>query len=422
MKAFIPALVFIAVLLLIDLYAFKALKLVTSGWQRASWRTALHATYWITSVGAHIMVLYAFLTYRQAQENIDYFFFFMGFGILLMLFIPKLIVVVFHLVDDLLHLFRRVATWFIQSEQPEMRGGGALTRWQFLTRIGWVLAAIPFIGIVYGMARGRYQFRVERETLRFSHLPEGFHGLKIVHISDIHIGSFFNNHEAVQRGIDMINALEPDVVCFTGDMVNNYAAELDGWIPMLSQIKARYGKYSVLGNHDYGDYVPWPDAETKSRNLEALKQKHREMGFRLLLNEREILSGQDGGVIEILGIENWGLGGFSQYGKLQEAMRGSDPSRFQLLLSHDPSHWDAEVRSKTSIDLALAGHTHGMQFGVEIPGIVKWSPVKYRYPRWGGLYREGSQCLYVNRGFGYIGFPGRVGMPPEITLLELHRA
>ncbi len=258
--------------------------------------------------------------------------------------------------------------------------------------------------------------------MSFANLPAWADGLRIVHISDIHIGSFFNNHDAVQRGIDMVNELKPDLILFTGDMVNNYADELVGWEDTLSKLNARLGKFSILGNHDYGDYVTWPNAEVRAENIEKLKQYHKKIGFRLLLNEKVNFGAENDESIEILGVENWGLGGFSQYGKLSEAMKDSDEKKFQILLSHDPSHWDAEVMGKTSIEITLSGHTHGMQFGVEIPGIIKWSPVKYRYPRWGGLYTVGKQHLYVNRGFGYIGFPGRVGMPPEITFFELQKA
>jgi predicted MPP superfamily phosphohydrolase len=422
MKSYLPLILFIAILLVIDLYAFKSLRLISSGWGKPILRNSAQIAYWITSAAAYVMLIYAILTYREAQAKMDYYLFFMGFGVLMLIFIPKMVVSIFHLTDDIIHIFRRIAAYFVRTFEPTetaMSSTSGISRWQFITRIGWVAATIPFFGILYGIGRGRYSFRTENVKLSFDNLPESFKGFKIVHISDIHIGSFFNNHEAVQRGVEMVNALEPDLILFTGDMVNNYADEVKGWEEVIGGLKAKHGKYSVFGNHDYGDYVQWESEAAKKANLEKLADYHGKMGFRLLTNEWTEFRSKEGEAIEIIGMENWGLGGFSKYGDLAKAMDGTNSERFQILLSHDPSHWDAEVMNKTKIDLALAGHTHGMQFGVEIPGWIKWSPVKYRYPRWGGLYTEGKQHLYVNRGFGYIGFPGRVGMPPEITLIEL---
>jgi len=420
MKNLLPILIFIVILLSIDLYTFKALKLATHDWTNPTTKKIVHAVFWLVSLASYVMVVYAVLTFRGASQKMDYFFFFMGFGIFLLFFVPKLVVSVFHIFEDLTHLGRYLVSLFTRS--PEVRDtANGISRWSFITRIGWLLAAIPFVGILYGMTRGRYDFRVLSHKLTFDNLPASAEGMRIVHISDIHIGSFFDNHEAVKTGIEKINALKPDLILFTGDLVNNFADELAGWEPTLSALTAKYGVYSIFGNHDYGDYVSWPSKEAREENLEKLRQYHRALGFKLLENEKVDFTTDAGEIFEIIGIENWGLGGFSQYGDLQKATRHSDPAKFQILLSHDPSHWDAEVINKTRIDLALAGHTHGMQFGVEIPGLVKWSPVKYRYPRWAGLYSVGKQFLHVNRGFGYIGFPGRVGMAPEITLLELYR-
>lgn len=420
MKPLVPFIVFIAVFLVVDLYAFKALKLLGDTWQKAYLRQSAIAIYWISSAVVYVFIAFAVYRYNKGQDPSDYYLFFMSFGLLMLVFMPKLVVAFFHLFDDLIHVVRRVAAYFIRSEAADIPSGQDLTRWQFLTRLGWLVAALPFMGIFYGIARGRYQFRVEKVGVASAQLPSWAKGLRVVHISDIHIGSFFNNHAPVMEGIRRINALKPDLILFTGDMVNNYAKELEGWEEILGSLQARYGKYSVLGNHDYGDYVQWESSEARAANLAQLKEYHGRLGFRLLLNEKIDFSAEAGQEpIEIIGVENWGAGGFSKYGQLSEAMQKTQSERFQILLSHDPSHWDAEVMEKTQINLTLAGHTHGMQFGVEIPGVIKWSPVKYRYPRWGGLYTEASQHLYVNRGFGYIGFPGRVGMPPEITLIEL---
>ncbi|MFN2422837.1 MAG: metallophosphoesterase [Cryomorphaceae bacterium] len=423
MRAILPFVLFILVFVAIDLYAFKALKMSVSGWETPMWRYLAYAGYLVSSLVVYSFIAYAVYRYNLGQKVSDYYFFFMSFGLLMLIFMPKLVVAFFHLFDDLIHLFRKIATYFIRTTSPDTPAGMGITRWQFLTRIGWVLAAIPFVSILYGIGRGRYQFRTMTERMSFDHLPAWASGLRVVHISDIHIGSFFNNHEAVAEGVAKVNALKPDLILFTGDMVNNYAEELEGWEPVLSKLKARYGKYSIMGNHDYGDYVKWSSAEAREANIKRLHQYHGELGFKLLLNENVKFAPEgESEPLEIIGVENWGQGGFSKYGKLGKAMEETDSKRFQILMSHDPSHWDAEVRGDTAVDLTLAGHTHGMQFGVEIPGIVKWSPVKYRYPRWGGLYTEGSQHVYVNRGFGYIGFPGRVGMAPEITLIELSKA
>jgi len=404
--------VVMAIMVVTDLYAFKGVRLLTGKLENSSLRLGIHLAYWgVTIFLATWLLITPFRTFGQAE----YKWFFMFFGIFLMTFLPKLLFVVFHLLEDIVHLVR----WLFASK-PSGNDGEGISRLAFLTQTGAVLATIPLVSVGYGILKGRFDFRVVREQLSFTNLPKAFDGLKVVQISDLHIGSFFGNHAAVQKGIDMINELEPDLILFTGDMVNNTAAELDGWVPVLSKLKARMGKYSVLGNHDYGDYTGWPSEEAKRENLNTLVRLQRDMGFDVLLDENRTIE-KDGQQFSLLGIQNWGSGGFAKYGNLETTMRGSNKQGFQLLMSHDPSHWDEQVLNKTDIDLALAGHTHGSQFGVKIAG-REWSPVSFRYKRWGGLYQEGKQRLYVNRGFGYIGFPGRVGMPPEITLLELHSA
>ena len=278
-----------------------------------------------------------------------------------------------------------------------------------LKTIGWVLSGMLFLGILVGIFYGRWNWKIHRIQLSFPHFPEELNALKIVQISDIHVGSFFNNHAKVNKAIDMINSLEADFVFFTGDLVNNTASEMDGWEPVFSRIAAKKGKYSILGNHDYGDYVRWEEDDHKVENLKRLIDKHREIGFTPLLNESVQLEND----IWLLGVENWGKAPFRQSGKLTHTLAEVPDTAFKILLSHDPSHFDLEVL-ETNIDLTLSGHTHGMQFGIERFGI-KWSPVSFRYKKWAGLYQEGKQFLYVNRGFGYLGFPGRVGIYPEIT-------
>lgn len=278
-----------------------------------------------------------------------------------------------------------------------------------------MLSASVLIAFVVGIIYGRWNWKVHRIPLKFHNFPESANGVKIVQISDVHIGSFFGNHRKVLKAINLINSLEPDYVVFTGDLVNNKAEEMEGWDVIFQQIRAKKGKYSILGNHDYGDYVQWESKPEKQANLQELIRYHERSGFTPLLNDaRELKEG-----FWLLGVENWGRPPFRQSGKLHETLEKVPENSFKLLLSHDPTHFDLEIRD-TDIDLTLSGHTHGMQFGIERFGI-RWSPVKYYYKRWAGLYQEGDQYLYVNRGFGYLGFPGRVGIYPEITLFELEK-
>src|SRR5690606_22018507 len=288
-----------------------------------------------------------------------------------------------------------------------------------LKRIALLLGGTTLSGFVYGISN-RYNYQVVKQQIKIPHLPEPLRGLKILHISDIHSGSF-DNIEAVTKGVVKAMELKPDIIFFTGDLVNDRASEVLPYIPVFSALQAPMGVYSVLGNHDYGDYVSWPSAQAKQHNLEQLIAAHGKMGWKLLNNEHVVLEKQ-GAKIAIIGVENWSAKAhFPRHGNLQIATQGLNKKEVacSILLSHDPSHWDAEVRSNfPEIDLTLSGHTHGMQFGIEIPGF-KWSPVKYMYPRWAGHYQQGNQQLYVNRGFGFLGYPGRLGILPEITLLEL---
>lgn len=293
-----------------------------------------------------------------------------------------------------------------------------ITGFQAMQIIGWSVAGMLFLAILSGIFWGRWNWKTHTVNLSFEHLPSDLDGLRIVQISDIHVGSFFNQHERVQKAIDQINALKADFVLFTGDLVNNITAEMHGWEPVFRQIQARIGKYSILGNHDYGDYVPWDQEEKKRSNLQALIEMHKSIGFTPLLNEQVQISSQENGAY-VIGVENWGKAPFRQSGNLEKAQENIPENAFKLLLSHDPSHFDEQVVG-TGIDLTLSGHTHGMQFGIERFGI-RFSPVQFRYKKWAGLYQVGKQFLYVNRGFGYLGFPGRVGIYPEITLIELSK-
>lgn len=291
-----------------------------------------------------------------------------------------------------------------------------LTHSTILLYSAYILAALIFIGIIVGIIWSRWKWKTHKIDLSFDKLPQNADGLRIVQISDIHVGSFMNKYSKVEKAITQINHLNPDYVFFTGDLVNNVAEEMNGWESIFSKIRAKHGKFSILGNHDYGDYIQWSDEKSKDSNLQKLIDVHKQIGFHPLLNEAVEL----GNNFWLLGVENWGKPPFRQSGELLKTLKDVPEDSFKILLSHDPSHFDEEVCGKTTISLTLSGHTHGMQFGIERFGL-KWSPVSFKYSKWAGLYRVGKQFLYVNRGFGFLGFPGRVGIYPEITLLTLHK-
>ncbi len=294
------------------------------------------------------------------------------------------------------------------------------TRRKFVSFLALSLAFIPFVSVVYGVTQGKYNYKVWKYTLYYEDLPEAFDGYRITQISDIHSGSF-DNKKKIQHGINLINQQGSDAIMITGDIVNNLATELLPWKDVLKQLKAKDGVFSVLGNHDYGDYSTWGSPEEKTKNLELLKQIQKEMGFDLILNGHRYIE-KDGQKIAIIGVENWGYGRFSKYGDLDKALEGVANEDFKILLSHDPTHWEYEVLPEgKNIQLTLSGHTHGMQVGIEIEGLVKWSPSEWNYKYWGGMYEEDGKKLNVNRGFGYHAFPGRVGIWPEITVIELRK-
>lgn len=344
---------------------------------------------------------------RTAAKNFFY-------GLAFTIFITKLVFALIIFLGDVGRLIYYIVHQFSSDVEVVPFSN---SRRKFVTNVGLAIASIPFASFLYGITKGKYNYEVKRVKLAFKDLPKSFHGLKVVQISDVHSGSF-DDPDEVQRGINMINDLNPDLVLFTGDLVNNIASEVEPYINMFASINPTLGKYSVFGNHDYGDYWRWNSNEEKAQNLEQLSQHHQSMGFRLMKNEHTRIE-KDGESIVLAGVENWGKPPFHQYGDLNKTLTGVKDDEFTLLMSHDPSHWDEHVlKHQKHIHLTMSGHTHGMQFGIDIPGI-KWSPVKYKYPRWSGLYNEKEQNLYVNKGFGFLGFPGRVGMWPEITLFEL---
>ena len=292
------------------------------------------------------------------------------------------------------------------------------SRRKFVSTLGWGLAAIPFASILYSIFKGKYNYKVWKYTLYFDNLPKAFNGYRITQISDIHCGSF-DNYEKIRYGVDLINSQKSDVILFTGDLVNNLANEVHNWKSLFATLQAPDGVFSIMGNHDYGDYSSWETPEAKQQNLEHLFQLQKQMGWQLLLNEHCYLE-RDGEKIALIGVENWGHGRFSKYGDLNKAMEGINTEDFKILMSHDPTHWQEVVLPENKdIQLTLSGHTHGMQCGIEIPWWLKWSPSQYIYKYWGGMYEEGGKYLNVNRGFGYHAFPGRLGVWPEITVIEL---
>jgi len=338
----------------------------------------------------------------------------------LILVVCKLLGDVFFLVDDIIRLFRWIFS-LLQSRSVEATEAVTkISRLKFLTGLAVTFTVIPAIGFLYGIVRGAYKYRVHKVKVPSPNIPEAFNGFKIVQLSDIHTGSFIDN-SALHRAFDIVMQQNADLILFTGDLVNNEAKETIGFEEVYTKLKAPHGVYSVLGNHDYGDYVKWDSPEAKKKNLEELKQVHKNAGWKLMMNEHVSIE-KDGQKIALLGIENWGGSlQFPKYGRMDQAHRGTSEYPFKILMSHDPSHWDKQVLTEYGdVDLTLSGHTHGMQLGIEIPGF-KWSPVKYIYKNWAGLYKSGEQFLYVNRGLGFLGYPGRLGIWPEITVIELQR-
>jgi predicted MPP superfamily phosphohydrolase len=340
-------------------------------------------------------------------------------------YLSKLLVVFFLLIDDARRLLQWIVSYFIPSVAPAPvdpvdPSAPKIPRSEFLETTALVAGSALMGTFAFGILSGAHDYRIRRVKVPLKNLPKAFHGIKIAQLSDIHSGSFFNK-TAVKGGVEMLMKEKPDIAFFTGDLVNDRALEVKDYINIFDKVKAPLGVHSTLGNHDYGDYYQWSSQQEKNQNLENLKKAHQLLGWNLMLDENRAIR-VDGEEIGLIGIQNWGAGNFAKYGNLEKAYQGTDQYPVKILLSHDPSHWRAQVLPKyDDIDLAFAGHTHGMQFGVELAGI-KWSPVQYRYKEWGGLYKENDQYLYVNRGFGYLGYPGRVGILPEITIVELVKA
>ncbi|GHA75078.1 metallophosphoesterase [Pontibacter akesuensis] len=399
------------ILFLLDLYVFQAIRLVTQNIPPVV-RNIIYFLYWSVFVVTAVTFALASATRGTPPTNFQTYL----ASTLFIFFASKMVVVLFLFVDDIV----RIGKVVMNATSSEVAFDAS--RSKFLSQLGLLVAAVPFTAFIYGMAKGAYDYQVKRVTLRFPNLPASFDGFKMLQISDLHTGSFMSE-EPLREAVQLINKQEADLVFFTGDLVNNLASEVQPHIPALSEIRAKTAVYSVLGNHDYADYVrDWPNPAAKAENMRAMLDSHRRMGWQLLLNENRIIE-RNGEQIAVLGVENWGnRAGFPKYGRLGQAYQGTENVPFKVLLSHDPSHWDGEINKDfQDIDLTLSGHTHGMQFGVNIPG-WKWSPVQYVYKQWAGLYKKGRQHLYVNTGLGFLGYPGRVGFLPEITVFELKRA
>jgi len=396
----------LGLVLAIDIYAYQAFRTVFKN-------SATPWIYW--GITAAYVVLSVMVTALIINGKVDFKIGGILFGGSILLAIPKLMAIVPLFIEDISRIIRFTIRLF--TTQPALLP----ERRTFISKIALGLAAIPFLGILDGIWKGRYRYRVISHTLEYEDLPDAFDGFTITQISDIHSGSF-DNQEKVQYGVDMVTELGADAIVFTGDMVNNIADEAEPWIPIFQRLKGKFGIFSILGNHDYGDYWKFPTSEEKVSNLDRLKEIHKEMGMDLLLNESRYFE-RNGQRIYLAGVENWGLPPFKPYGDLDKALEQIPEEAFTVLLSHDPSHFDAKVKQHPKkVHLTLSGHTHGMQFGIEIPGWIKWSPVKWKYPKWAGIYREADgKVLHVNRGFGYLAFPGRVGMWPEITHITLKK-
>lgn len=402
-------LIFIVIYIILDFYAFQAVKTLT----KKSWIHYLHIALSVIVVGNFIYQFMQVTEGRVLTPAKSY-----AFGFLLTLLALKLIVVPVLFGEDVFRILKGTYNQLFFSKNFHLP-----SRRKFVSQIALGLAAIPFTSLLYGMYKGKYNYKVLKYVLEFDDLPDAFDGYQITQISDIHSGSFDPEYsrQKIDYGVDLINQQQSDIILFTGDLVNNKADEMLPWIDTFKKLTAKDGKFSVLGNHDYGDYVDWDSKEAKTQNMQKLEEIHKQLDFDLLLNEHRYLE-KNNEKIALVGVENWGAGGFKKAGDLQRAANGIAKEDFKILMSHDPSHWEQQVKNNdTHYHLTLSGHTHGMQFGIEVPGWIKWSPVKWRYKYWAGIYEEAGRFINVNRGFGFLAYPGRVGIWPEITVITLKK-
>lgn len=410
-------------LLFIDWYVWTALRHEINRLSRPLLQWVLTALYWLPAVVVVFLVIYTIILvntggYRPNSVYMNYVF-----GILMVTYLSKLLPFLFLFIADVIRLLEFVYRFIVPNSMAESKAITSISRSQFLKGLGWLSGGLVFGSLITGMLKWVYDFQVRKETLKLSKLPKSFEGFKIVQISDMHLGSWLSD-KPLRKAVKMINDLQPDVVFFTGDLVNNMSTEAFPFEDALREIKTKYGVFSTLGNHDYGDYIEWPSKEAKRQNLLDLINFHTKLGWTILMNEHRAIE-INGEKICILGVENWGGSlNFPRYGRVNDALKNTEEYSVKLLLSHDPSHWDKMIRLQyPDIDATFSGHTHGMQMGIEIPWL-KWSPVQYVYRYWAGLYtnenlKDKQQYLYVNRGLGHLGYPGRVGILPEISFFEL---
>ena len=402
----IPVLIVLVLIVSVEIYTFQAFKTISKS-------KLIRFSYIAISVAVYMYFFITILTYDRSKGQTPEFQ--MAMGILLSFSIPKLVIVFVLFGEDMYRWVLKLFSAISSSETQSLVG-----RRKFVSQIALGLAAIPFASFIYGIIQGKYNYKVIKYQLSFDDLPAAFDGYTITQISDIHSGSF-TNKEKIQYGVDLINEQKSDLMLFTGDIVNNKADEMDNWIDVFKQLEAKEGKFAILGNHDYGDYMDWNSPQDKIDNFQRVKEIHKKIGFDLLLDEHRYLE-KDGQKIALVGVENWGKG-FNQAGDLQRASSKIKKEDFKILMSHDPSHWQEKVKMDDfNYHLTLSGHTHGLQMGIEIPGFLKWSPSQFVYKQWAGLYQEFGRYINVNRGFGYHAFPGRVGIWPEITVIELKKA
>ena len=401
----IPIIVLTVVIIALEIYTFQAFKTISKS-------KFMRFTFLTLSIAVYVYFFLTVFTYNRSDGQTPQFQ--MAMGLLLTFSIPKLVIILALFGEDIYRWIFKVISAISNEETKPLP-----SRRKFISQLAIGLAAIPFASFIYGILQGKYNYKVLKYRLTFRDLPEAFDGFTITQISDIHSGSF-TNKKKIQYGVDLINQQKSDVILFTGDIVNNKADEMNDWLDVFDKLEAKDGKFSILGNHDYGDYMEWKNPEDKIKNFQEVKEVHQKIGFDLLLDEHRYLE-KKGQKIALLGVENWGKG-FNQAGDLKKASKEVHKEDFKILMSHDPSHWEYKVKKDDfNYQLTLSGHTHGLQMGIEIPGWFRWSPSKYVYKQWAGLYEEFGRYINVNRGFGYHAFPGRVGIWPEITVIELKK-
>ena len=397
-----------SILLVIELYTFQVLKTLIKS-------KPVLISIELVSILVLVYIVYALMQFDRSVGQTQQTMFTMG--LLLIVYVPKLILTFILMGEDIFRVGAGAVNYFVDYDNST---DFLKSRRKFVSQIGLGIAAVPFLSLIYGITVGKYNYKVIKQRIFFPDLPEAFDGFTITQISDLHSGSF-DNPEKIKYAIDLVNEQNSDLMLFTGDIVNTDAKEMHPWIEAFNGIKKHeYGKYSVLGNHDYGEYVTWPSEVAKENNFKAIKDLYGQIGFKLMLNEHTFIE-KGTEKIALVGVENWG-NNFKKAGDINKASEGLSQKDFKILMSHDPSHWEHEVKDHDkNFHLTLSGHTHGMQFGIEIPGYFKWSLAQYVYKQWAGLYENMGRYVYVNRGFGFHAYPGRVGIMPEITVIELKK-